>query len=451
MMKPLIALLPLWFSCWLLPLGTFGQEVPGSPLSPRLIELGEQLKTGNGNKLESFWQEGREQGTPMVEPIPGDTNHVLVTFLWRGGKDTSNVVLVSALTANFNRDRQLTQDQLARLLGTDVWWKTYRVRKDARFTYYLSPNDSLQRKQSSDWDTLQPDPLNPHRYVLPHKDRDWVTSVVKLPAAPPTPWMQQKPGVPRGHIEAQHIDSRILGNERRFWVYKPPGYRAEDGPYDLLVLLDGWLYAQMIPTATIIDNLLAAGRIRPLVAVMVEQEDRILELGCYEPFEGFLARELIPWVSERYHVTSNPSEIIVGGQSRGGLAAACAGLRHPEIFGNVLSQSGYFSWDPREEQITDEESLEFEWVIRQFAKRPRLPLRFALSVGLFERDHHFPGSPSLLQANRHMGDVLVAKGYSVSYREVAGGHEVFMHAVTLPRGLLALAGKVSFRKQGVVH
>ena len=72
MKKPLIALLPLWFSCWLLPLGSFGQEVPGSPLSPRLIELGEQLKTANGSELESFWQEAREQGTPMVEPIPGD-------------------------------------------------------------------------------------------------------------------------------------------------------------------------------------------------------------------------------------------------------------------------------------------------------------------------------------------------------------------------------------------
>jgi enterochelin esterase family protein len=217
------------------------------------------------------------------------------------------------------------------------------------------------------------------------------------------------------------------------------------------VLLDGWLYAQMIPTATIIDNLLAAGRIRPLVAVMVEQEDRILELGCYEPFDGFLARELIPWVSEHYHVTSNPSKTIVGGQSRGGLAAACAGLRHPEIFGNVLSQSGYFSWDPREDEIADEESLEFEWVIRQFAEGPRLPLRFALSVGLFERDRYFADSPSLLQANRHMRDVLVAKGYSLNYKEVAGGHEVFMQAVTLPHGLLALAGKDSPGKQHVVH
>jgi enterochelin esterase family protein len=427
-----------------------GQDAPNALLSPRLIELEEELRTGDFNALERFWQVVSNQGTPMIEPIPGDIDHVHVTFLWRGGKDTRNVVFVSALTANFNRDRQLTQDQLTLLPGTDMWWKTYRVRKDARFTYYLSPNDSLQRKQSSDWDTLQPDPLNPRRYVLPHRDRDWVTSLVELPAAPPRPWMQQEPGVPRGRLEAHYIDSQSVGNKRRIWVYTPPDYTGEDRPYHLLVLVDGWLYAKMIPTATIIDNLLAADSIHPLVAVMVEQKDRNLELSCYEPFNEFLARELIPWVSERYHVSSNPSERIIAGQSLGGLAAACAGLRHSKIFGNVLSLSGYFSWDPREE-AADGEGLEFEWAIRQFAEGPKVPLRFTLFVGLFERDRHFADSPSLLQANRHMRDVLVAKGYPLTYKEVAGGHEVFMHAVTFPHGLLALAGRGSPQKQSVVH
>jgi len=130
----------------------------------------------------------------------------------------------------------------------------------------------------------------------------------------------------------------------------------------------------------------------------------------------------MPWVREHYHVASNPAETVGGGQRRGGLAAAFAGPRHPEIIGNVLSQSGYFSWDPREDQAVDEEDLEWEWIIRQYAASPKLMLRFTLTVGLFERDHEFPDSPSLLQSNRHMRDVLLAKGYPVNYTEVPGGH-----------------------------
>jgi len=401
-----------------------------------------ELKNGNPTALDGFWDQVTRQGTPLVEPIPGDPKHVLVTFLWRDGGGTKNVVLYSSLTSNFNREKQLSQDQLVRLANSDVWWKTYRVRKDARFTYYFSLNDrGLILGLPKQWGraNLQPDPLNPHRFVLPHGDQDWVTSVVELPDAASQHWLRAKPGVAKGQTETYTLRSRSLGNERRFWVYTPPHYSAAGKPYRLLMLFDGSLYARMIPTTTIIENLLAAERIPPFVVVLLDQKDRDLELSCYEPFNEFLVRELIPWVREHYHVTSNPAETAVGGQSRGGLAAAFAGLRHPEVFGNVLSLSGYFSWDPNEERTDlDEHDLVFEWIIRQFAEAPRLPLRFVLTVGLFERDHEFPDSPSLLQANRHLRDVLLAKGYSFRYTEVAGGHEVFSNAVALPDALASL-------------
>ncbi len=414
--------------------------------SPRLLALEKQLKSGDVAALDKFWREVKQQGTPLVEPISGDDKHVLVTFLWRGDETTKNILLDSELTYNFNRDGQLSLDLLAHLPDTNVWWKSYEVRNDARFTYYLSPNDSLvpyEMRKTKDWETLQPDPLNPHRYVLHHEDRDWVRSVVELPGAPPVPaWLGARPDVPTGRTEVHRLSSKILGNERRVWVYTPPGYTADGKPYGLLVLFDGWEYAKMIPTATVIENLLAAGRIRPLVTVMIEQKDRILELGCSEPFTEFLVRELLPWVREHYNVTSNPAGTIIGGLSAGGLAAAFAGLRHPEIFGNVLSESGYFSWDPREDLTTDEEDLEFEWIIRQFAASPKLPLRFTLTVGLFERFRRekLPDMPSLLQSNRHMRDVLLAKGYPINYKEVAGGHEIYVFEVALPDDLMSLAG-----------
>ncbi len=406
--------------------------------SPRLVALEKQLKSGDAAALDNFWREVKQRGTPLVESIPGHDNYVLVTFLWRGGRER-NVGLFSALPGVGDAPEK---NLLANLPGTNVWFKTYKLRKDSRFTYYLSPNDSLvprAQRKDKDWDTLLADPLNPHHFVMHEEQRDWVGSLVELPGAPPLRWLEARPEIPKGRTEMFHLSSKILGDERRFWVYTSPGYETESKPYPLLVLFDGWEYAQMIPTATIIENLLAAGKIHPLVVVMVDEKERDVELACNESFNEFLVRELIPWAREHYRITSNPSETIIGGQSFAGLAAAFAGLRHPEVFGNVLSISGYFSWDPSEDQAADKEDLEYEWIIRQYAASPRLPLRFAITAGLFDYGAELYALPSSLAANRHMRDVLLAKGYTVNYREVAGGDEVFAAAVALPDELMSLA------------
>ena len=420
-------------------------------ISPRLAELKKKLDSGNASALQAFWDQVAEQGTPLVELIPNSDNYVLVTFLWRGGKETTNVGLFSDLPGAAEAPEQ---NLLANLARTNVWFKSYKLRKDSRFTYYLSPNDSLvprgQRKDK-DWDNLHADPMNPHHWVSHQEQRDWARSLVELPGAAPAPWREARPDVPSGRTEVQHLSSKILGNERRFWVYTPPGYASEGKPYRLLVLFDGWVYSQMIPTATIIENLLAAGKIHPLVVVMVDQKVRNVELACNESFNEFLVRELIPWTRAHYRITSNPAETIVAGQSFGGLAAAFVGLRHPEVFGNVLSITGNFSWDPREDQTVDKEDLEYEWIIRQYAASPRLPLRFAITAGLFDYGDELFARPSSLAANRHMRDILLAKGYTVSYREVAGANEVFTVAWTLPDELMFLLGTRAPDKEAAVH
>ncbi len=417
--------------------------------SRRLMNLQSKLMAGESGALENFWQTITQLGTPMVEPVKGDEYHVVLTFLWRGGGETKNVILFSALTTRPNMDfiaKHLAKSHLIRLAGTDVWYKSFRIRHDVRLSYYLSHNDSLlpaaQRKTESDWASLQPDPLNPNRYVLKHEDNNWVRSIIDLPGADPVPWVVPKKDVPQGRTEEHHMHSTVLGNERRFWIYTPFGYSTKNRPYNLLVLFDGWNTVHMDPTIVVLDNLLAAGRIEPTVAVMVGQQDRMMELGCHEPFDQFLVRELIPWIREKYHVSVNPAETIVGGNSMGGLGAVCAGWRHPEVFGNVISQSGYFSWDPLEVDAEAEVELEFEWIIRQIAASPKMNIRLVLSVGTLEHDHDFLYSPSLLQANRHMRDVLLAKGYEFTYKEVAGGHDIYSGSLTFPDLLIAVAGHI---------
>ena len=244
-------------------------------------------------------------------------------------------------------------------------------------------------------------------------------------------------GRPQGEVELHTLKSKILGNERRVWIYTPPSYTSDCDPaYTLLIFFDGWGYLKLIPTTTILDNLSSAERIPPSVAVFVDSlsvETRMRELIYQDPFNDFLVGELLPWIHSQFHVTSDPRKTVVVGSSAGGSAAAYAGFRHSQVFGNILSQSGAFRLMP--EGVQD-----FGWLAQQFAERQRLPLRFHLDAGLLEENslRDFGEGPSLLQANQHMQDILKIKGYDVHYTEFSGGHDYISWQGTLADGLQAL-------------
>ncbi len=108
-------------------------------------------------------------------------------------------------------------------------------------------------------------------------------------------------------------------------------------------------------------------------------------------------------------------------------------MRHPEVFGNVLSLSGSFYWKPPGD-------AEPEWLARQLAIGQKLPSRFYLEAGLME-DRPRPETPSLLAANRHLRTVLQAKGCAVDYREFNGGHSILSWRGSIADGILALFGR----------
>lgn len=405
------------------------------PTSPRLAALAAQIAKGDASAAGRFWREAAEKGTPLVEPMEGDLENVLVTFLFRGGEEVKNVVIFV--------DRGLWGDipsnSMERLPGTDVWHRTYKFRRDARFTYLLSVNDPLTSLRgfgdAEEWmrraKAWRLDPLNPRQFPAYPKP----LSVVELPGAPAQPWVAVRPEVPKGQVQTHKVKSTILGNERTIWVYTPPGYEKNKSPHGILILFDGGAYNGWVPTPAILDNLLAERRIPPLVALLVSHPAaaRTSELTCSEPFTQFLAKELLPWLKQSFTVTSDPGLTAVGGSSYGGLAAAYAAFRHPEIFGLVLSQSGGFIYSPPGE-------AEPEWLIRQFAASPRLPLRFHLDCGLMEDLPAEGASPNIVMTNRHLRDTLLARGYMVHYQEFNGGHEYLNWRGTLADGLLALLG-----------
>jgi enterochelin esterase family protein len=171
-----------------------------------------------------------------------------------------------------------------------------------------------------------------------------------------------------------------------------------------------------------LDNLFAAGKIPPVVVVGVQNlssQTRTRDLNCSDEFATFLVKELVPWARKTYRVHDDPGHTLVGGISLGGKMAAYCGLKHSEVFGKVLSQSGSFLTAVREESPTPLWNGEAPGLLAvQFLQSPRLPLEFYLEVGRYETTLPF----SHLLETRRLRDVLQAKGYPVAYSEFVGGH-----------------------------
>jgi enterochelin esterase family protein len=264
--------------------------------------------------------------------------------------------------------------------------------------------------------------------------------LIELPNAPAQPWIEVNPDAPSGELVSETIRSEILDEDRQITVYTPPGYDGKGKPAGLIIVFDAGVYganegSTLVPTPTILDNLINSGKIDAMVALLVHNTDRTRDLACSENFAGFLATELVPWARNRFHVAKSASRTMVAGSSFGGLISACAALYYPKIFGQVLSQSGSFWYVPGFEDGLNIPGLPTatNWVADQFKEVPQRSTRFYMDVGSFE-------GPGQVATNRHLRDVLLARGYEVTYREFNGGHDYVCWRGTLADGLLALAG-----------
>jgi enterochelin esterase family protein len=384
--------------------------------SPLVSELRRKLKAGDKSAVAAFWRAVTDAGAPLVEPLADAPHLRLVTFVHRSAT-AKNVALFG-----LPEDRA----QLEHVDGTDVWLRSFRVRDDSRFVYALAADIPAGAHDFEHiFPLLRADALGRQR-LAPN------LSLCVLPNAPAQPLTLAPPSLPAGQVHIHRAKSQRLGNERDVYVYTPPGYTPKGGPYPLVVLFDGSGYLTDIPAQTILDNLIADKRIPPTVALLIDPVDRPHELGMGEAFADFVALELVPWVQERYHATSDPRATVVGGLSLGGLESSFAAFRHPDVFGNVLSQSGSYWWF--------NEGDDPETLTRLYANAAKKPIRFYLEVGLFEGGA--PDRPTMVVANRHLRDVLVARGYSVDFATFAGGHHAVSWRGTFGDALAGLIGKV---------
>ena len=399
--------------------------------TPRLEQLEKRLKAGDSAALDQFWAEMKSKGTPLIETIPDDPKHLLVTFLYRPEKPAKNV----ALFCQLSETRDYSENLLKRFGDTGLWYKAYWLPNNLRLSYSFVP-DATPEASGSNPNLQLTDPLNPRA-----SSGNVGHSILELPGAPAQPWITPRPGVTSGKVEEEQIESKILKTQRTAWVYPPAGFDAKrPQPYPLLICFDGPAYASddHVPGPTILENLVAEKKLPPTLLLLIgqaAQPQRNIELSNNPQFLQFVTDELLPLVRKKWHATADPSETTVCGSSAGGLASAYFAFRRPDVFGNVIAQSAAL-W-PGEQR----DNPEHEWLTRQYESSPRLPIRFVLQPGVLETGATPLNGPSILSANRHLRDVLVAKGYEVHYTEMPGGHEALTWRGGLGEALVQLAVK----------
>lgn len=394
---------------------------------------------------DRFWRTLAQTGAPLVDVGP-EPRSLLVTFVFRGDPETKSV---SVLTPMEPQDASATA--MRQLHGTNTWYRSYVLRDDARLSYTFWPNrpdftlEVTWTERDSWLDRLVsepvPDPFNSQAiprwrpYDPPQGLHD---SVLSLPQARPEPWLEARMGSRRGSVWEHRFASKTLDNERRVWVYTPAGYSQQGPGLPLVIAFDGEAFSDVVPALTILDNLVERGSIPPLIFAGLcnpTRTSRRTEYPCNDYFLQFLAGEIMPWLQSNYSVTSNPERVVLAGISYGGLAAAFAALQRPDLFGNVLSMSGWYAWAPAmpASEMYKRTAAEGEFLARTFASAPRAPVRFWLDVGLME--DKLPVTVPQLAANRHFRNVLMAKGYDIHYEEYNGGHQHVIWRSSLPLGL----------------
>jgi enterochelin esterase family protein len=151
--------------------------------------------------------------------------------------------------------------------------------------------------------------------------------------------------VPHGSVQAQWYKSPGIGGTRRFFVYIPPGYEKHTSMrYPVLYLLHGngdteaeW--SSFGRANFILDNLLAEGKVRPMLIVMPfghtvppNELTPATRGRNTELMEDDLLKNVIPAVEVRYRTAPGPKNRAIAGLSMGGGQSSFIGLGNLNVF-----------------------------------------------------------------------------------------------------------------------
>ena len=247
-----------------------------------------------------------------------------------------------------------------------------------------------------------------------------VNSLLHVPGPSTLPW--EVNDVPHGVIEHRFYKSGVIGDQRDYYVYTPPGYDARAKTrYPVLYLLHGMSDDASAWTAcgfanVILDNLIAQGKAKPMIVVMTlgygtpEIVSRNRPQGGggqrgnrnYELFRDSLFAEVIPQVEKDYRVKADRMSRAITGLSMGGGESEFIGLNAIDKFawvGAFSAGGGGSDFDTRFPKLDAKESerLKLLWI----------------ACGTDDR---------LLDPNRKFREWLKGKGIHVTEIETPGAH-----------------------------
>jgi enterochelin esterase-like enzyme len=324
---------------------------------------------------DSLLRGGSGISFPIVE---GDT----AWFVFRS--DFAESVILSG---DFNRWHP-ARDSLRPVPGSGLFVRPERFERDARLDYKFLVD-------GRDWIL---DPLNPRTCTGGFGPN----SEIAMPGYSIAPEIVYDPAIPHGSLDSLVFRSPSLGNERAVFVYLPPGYRGLScGAFPLLLATDGGETLTLGSMKNVLDHLIHSGRIPPVIAVFVDPGDRNREYRANADYERMLARELVPWIENRYAAARVPSQRAIFGASLGGLTALDAFLSHPDVFGLCVSQSGAF-W-------VDDAAM-----VEKVRKAGTVSGRVSLDWGTYE--------PEIPELNRAIAVLLSKRGAKVRTAEFHEGH-----------------------------
>ena len=193
------------------------------------------------------------------------------------------------------------------------------------------------------------DPSNPHATL----SLVAISNLLTVPGDSPLPW--EDTDVPHGTLHHHvYATASVLGlpaNQNAYFVYTPPNYDENaKKPYPVLYLLHGWGDSDAGWSAVghanlILDNLLATGKIKPMIVVMPLGYGDISFLRNFnvwddptaidhntDLFTKALLTEILPRVESEYRVSKDRNDRAIAGLSMGGLESLQIGLTHTAEF-----------------------------------------------------------------------------------------------------------------------
>jgi enterochelin esterase family protein len=258
------------------------------------------------------------------------------------------------------------------------------------------------------------DPRNPK--TSESNENSW-----SLAQVPGSDWQDTK-DVPHGAISEVTYWSSTLNRFRRLHVYTPPGYETSTGRYPIFYLLHGAFdsddsWSTVGRAGFILDNLIDAGKARPMVVIMPHGHTGPFRFGMRlaGEFEPEFIADIMPQMERRFRVFSDRRNRAIAGLSMGGAHTLNIGVPQLDKFAYLgVFSSGIFgsagpggnnqegpSFEEKHKAILDDSKLKEDLKL----------LWFATGKDDF-----------LVETSRATVEMFKKHGFNVVYKETDGGH-----------------------------